>query len=50
MTAAPLAAMGLSEKYLSLESNDCLRPHVREVLLLRDRRKAADLQGIYSVM
>lgn len=31
----PLAAMGLSEKYLSLESNDCLRPHVREVLLLR---------------
>ena len=35
MTAPPLAAMGLSEKYLSLESNDCLRPHVREVLLLR---------------
>ena len=32
---APLAAMGLSEKYLSLESNDCLRPPVREVLLLR---------------
>ena len=30
-----LAAMGLSEKYLSLESNDCLRPHMREVLLLR---------------
>ena len=35
MTAPPLAAMGLSEKYLSLESNDCLRPPVREVLLLR---------------
>ena len=32
---APLAAMGLSEKYLSLESNDCLRPPVREGLLLR---------------
>ncbi len=29
---ATLAAMGLSEKYLSLESNDCLRPPMREVL------------------
>ena len=29
------AMMGLSEKYLSLESNDCLRPHERELLLLR---------------
>jgi hypothetical protein len=33
--AATPAAMGLSEKYLSLKSNDCLRPPVREVLLLR---------------